>query len=397
MKINMTSKKTALFSVPLLALVLLTSACRDFETFDSKIYLTSTVPVTTYVKASGQSGQNMTGEVTLSIPKPESEDVIFTLATDASLISAYSASYGAENVKALPEEHYRIKTKGGTIVAGTLSSDPIQIEFLDIGTLDYNSTYVLPVYVIYASIPILESGRTTYFVFKGAALINKVANIKENNVYVDWVNPDVVQGMHQLTAEALIRPHGFTNKLNTLFGIEGQFLFRYGDSGVEPNQLQIATGRGNHTSEALQLQTDEWVHVAITYDYDASSIIVYYNGKMMADFTGEVSYGPVNWGIPHSDESSGNPRCFWIGYSYSSDRWFDTDISEVRIWNRVLTRDEINSPNHFYSVDEDSDGLVVYWKFDDGADIILDHSGNGNNATASAPLTWLDVELPAKD
>lgn len=42
-----------------------------------------------------------------------------------------------------------------------------------------------------------------YYVFKGAALINKVANINKNNVYVDWVNPNVVQNMKTMTAEAL--------------------------------------------------------------------------------------------------------------------------------------------------------------------------------------------------
>ena len=90
-------------------------------------------------------------------------------------------------------------------------------------------------------------------------------------------------------------------------------------------------------------------------------------GKLVGDFT-DATYGPVNWGIPHSDESDGKPRCFWIGYSYNNERFLDADISEVRIWNRVLTQDEINAENHFYAVSEDAQNLVAYWKFDDGAD-----------------------------
>ncbi|MGG6547387.1 UNVERIFIED_CONTAM: hypothetical protein NY100_18490, partial [Prevotella sp. 15_C9] len=92
-------------------------------------------------------------------------------------------------------------------------------------------TYVLPVTVVDASINVLGSSNTSYYVFKGAALINKVANINKNNVYVDWVNPNVVQNMKTMTAEALIHPYSFDNQLNTLMGIEGQFLFRFGDSG----------------------------------------------------------------------------------------------------------------------------------------------------------------------
>ena len=62
----------------------------------------------------------------------------------------------------------------------------------------------------------------------------------------------------------------------------------------------------------------------------------------------------------------------------------------------MLTQDEINAENHFYAVSEDAQNLVAYWKFDDGADIIKDYSNSGNDATASAKLTWVDVELPAK-
>ena len=177
--------------------------------------------------------------------------------------------------------------------------------------------------------------------------------------------------------------------------IEGQFLFRFGDSGVPSNQLQIATGKGNFTNSSMVAPQNEWTHVAVTYDSEAQTIRVYFNGKLVGDFT-DATYGPVNWGIPHSDESDGKPRCFWIGYSYNNERFLDADISEVRIWNRVLTQDEINAENHFYAVSEDAQNLVAYWKFDDGADIIKDYSNSGNDATASAKLTWVDVELPAK-
>ncbi|MCD8207361.1 MAG: DUF1735 and LamG domain-containing protein [Bacteroidales bacterium] len=370
------------------------AACSDdVKNFDNKLFLTSNTPVTTYVQTSVSDSQDFTGEFTLSIPKPQEKDVTFTVKADESLVSTYMASYYVDNVKAVPSDHYSLSATSGSIPAGALTSDAIEVHFTDMGSLDYDYTYVLPVTVVDASIDILGSARTTYFVFRAAALINKVANLKENNVYVEWVNPDVVQGMHTLTAEALIRPHGFTNQLNTLFGIEGQFLFRYGDAGLDPDLLQIATGNGNFALDT-PAPLEEWLHVAVTYDYDAGTIQVYYNGKVVGDFTG-VTYGPVNWGIQHSDESNGQDRCFWIGYSYDSNRWFDADFSEVRIWNRVLTSEEINSENHFYAVDTDSDGLVVYWKFNDEADIIRDYTENGNNATASYPLTWVDVELPA--
>lgn len=366
----------------------------DTENFDNQLFVTSKTPTAFYVKTTVQDVQNATGEFSLSIPKPSMQDVTFTIKADAGLVSVYEDTYYVSGVEALPEGHYSFSTTEGKIAAGALKSEPIIVSFTDLGSLDFTKTYVLPVTVANASIGVLGSANTYYYVFKGAALINKVANIKKNNVYVDWVKPDVVQNMATLTAEALIRPHSFDHQISTLMGIEGQFLFRFGDNGVEPNQLQIATGKGNFTNESMVAPLNEWTHVAVAYDANAQTLKVYFNGKLVGDFT-EVAYGPVNWGIAHSDESDGKPRCFWIGYSYNNDRSIDADISEVRIWNKALTKDEINAENHFYTVSEDSEGLVAYWKFDDGADILRDYSNGGNNATASSALTWVDVELPA--
>lgn len=364
----------------------------DTENFDNQLYLTVSTPTTYYVKSTN-TGE--TAELTLSVPRPAAQDITFSVKADPSMVAAYEAAYYAEGVEALPEGCYSFASTEGVIHTGALQSDPITLTFSGLGELDYARTYVLPVTVSQASIGVLGSARTAYYVFKGAALINVVANIKENNVYVDWVNPDVVQNLTAMTAEALICPHSFGNQLNTLMGIEGQFLLRFGDAGLDPNQLQIATGTGNFTDPRMVANVEEWLHVAVAYDSQAGTLKVYFNGNLVGDFTG-VTYGPVNWGIPHSDEADGKPRCFWIGYSYNNERWLDADIAEVRVWNRVLTADEINAENHFYSVDPaTAQGLAAYWKFDDEADVIKDYSGNGNDATASAPLTWVDVELPA--
>ena len=87
----------------------------------------------------------------------------------------------------------------------------------------------------------------------------------------------------------------------------------------------------------------------------------------------------------------------WIGHSYNRDRWLEGEISECRIWNKVLTADEINAKNHFYLVEPDSEGLVAYWKFDEGTgQTVTDYTGNGNNGMALDPISWVEVALPEK-
>lgn len=367
----------------------------DLENFTNHIYLMSVTPENVLVKANINSDER---SFQVSMAKPESQDVIFTIKADPDLISQYKAMYYTDEVEKLPEQYYSFSQTEGKISAGSVISSSITVYFKELNELDIDKIYVLPVTISNANIDILSSARTFYYVLKGASLINKVANINNNNVYVEWKNPSVVQNLTELTAEALIRPHSFDNSISTLMGIEGKFLFRFGDNSPK-NQLQIVAGEGNAEHKTMinrDVTLEEWIHIAITYNSTARTVKAYYNGELVAE-DNNVSFGPVNWGVEHSDESDGKPRCFWIGYSYNSDRWLDADIAEVRIWNRVLSEEEINATNHAYEVEPASDGLVVYWKFNDGMDTIKDYTVNGNDATSSNPLTWVDVALPAKE
>ena len=195
--------------------------------------MNSIVPENILVKANIESEER---SFQIAMARPESQDVSFTIKADPSLISQYEDIYYTSGVESLPENFYSFSATEGRIPAESIISTPITVKFTDINQLDIDKVYVLPVTITNANISILNSARTFYYVFKGASLINKVANINNNNVYVKWTNPDVVQGMTELTAEALIRPHSFDNSISTLMGIEGKFLFRFGDNSPK-NQL----------------------------------------------------------------------------------------------------------------------------------------------------------------
>lgn len=367
----------------------------DVENFSNHIYMASVAREDILVKSKTESEER---SFQISMAKPEPSDVNFMFKAEPGLISRYKDIYYADKVEILPEQYYSFSQTEGKILAGSVISTPVTIYFKEINRLDLDKTYVLPVTLTDADVNILSSARTFYYVFKEATLINKVANINDNNIYVNWSDPSVVQNMQELTAEALIRPHHFDNDISTLMGIEGHFLFRFGDDSPK-NQLQIVAGASvneHKTKINRNVALGEWIHIAITYSAAEKTVKAYYNGDLVAEDK-NVNLGAVNWGVKHSDETNDQPRCFWIGHSYNHDRWLDADISEVRIWNRVLSKEEINSKNHFYEVNSASDGLAVYWKFDDGIDNIKDYTVNGNNATPSNPLTWVNVSLPVKN
>lgn len=382
-------KNLYLISIALLTGALV-SCSDDTETFDNQVYVNASVKTSTVLLKN--TVPTTEGQFQIAMAKPESQDITISLKVDPALVSTYNAAY-YDNAEALPSEYYTLETQQAVIPAGGILSEAVSVKFNNLTALDREKVYVVPVTIDQANVAILQSARTMYYVLKGAALINVVPDLTKNLVYVNWSKPEVADNLKQLTAEALIKVNKFDKMLTSVMGIEGYFLIRIGDAGIPQNQLQIATNKGNLTSADMIIPTGEWTHIAVTYDAEAGGkIIVYINGKNVLEDVKDC--GAINWAKTQTDEGNG----FWIGHSYNRDRYLEGNISECRIWNKVLTKEEINAKDHFYQVEPDAAGLVSYWKFDEGVGTsIADYSGNGNNATAVEPLTWNAVELPAKN
>ena len=76
--------------------------------------------------------------------------------------------------------------------------------------------------------------------------------------------------------EILFKANSFPNTLNTLMGIESNYLLRIGDATIPNNQLQVATSVNNCTSADLQLESGKWYHVAVAFN--KGNVKVYING-----------------------------------------------------------------------------------------------------------------------
>lgn len=353
----------------------------DMETYDNKGFITSEPVGSILLKGTNDTETKI---IETKIAKPETEDISVSYQADMSLVNQYNAIYG-DTAIALPLDNYEIPDNKSTIVAGALQGNNVEIHFKNLSVLDREKVYVLPVSVSSSNIEMLRSARTTYYVVRGAALINTVANLTKNNLSLASPTTSTLTGLKQITIEALVRIDKFGKLISTVMGIEGSFLFRIGDAGVPDNQLQLATSSGNVTDAAWQLPTGVWTHLAATWDSSTGAVEVYINGIKKGATQISPYRGTVNW-------ASSN---FYIGKSYDDNRWLEGDICECRIWNKILSADEINAKNHFYVVDPASEGLSAYWKFDEGAGIsIKDYTENGNDIKAAGNLTWTEVSLP---
>lgn len=371
--------------LPALALALTMTACQDNdeENFADKGRIDATsMQAETIVK--GTMG-DITKTLTIATARPAEKTITAKAVVDKSLVATYNKAY-YDNAELLPDSCYEVNEATMTINPGSVKSSEASFTFKGLGSLDRSKVFVLPVSVQTSDIEMIASEKNYYYVFKAGALINVVADIVDNYLEIyPWANVDRVRGMKQITMEALIYPRTLDKQISTIMGIEGQFLMRIGDAGLPSNQIQIATNYGNTSNAKLQLQTNTWTHVAMTYDYESGDMDFYFNGKLV--YQG-VSNGSINL------VGNGSDRNFLVGKSYDDNRDFDGYISEVRVWDVVRTQEEIAA--NIYTVDPTSTGLVAYWKFDEGAGAsVADASGNGNTLKAqNGPLLWHNVSLP---
>ncbi|WP_349934010.1 DUF1735 and LamG domain-containing protein [Bacteroides finegoldii] len=353
----------------------------DEHHYDNKVFVTSQqVRDDLLIK---ETISEATRSISYRLADPLDREVNISFDAAPQLTAAYNLAFN-DNAQVLAADYYEIPVKSVTIKAGDISSDDVVVNFKNTNKLDKSRRYVLPVTITDADIEVLDSKRTAYFIFKGAALINVVANIEKIYFPISWKTD--MSNVNAITVEALLRSDdweaGRDNALSSIFGIEGRFLLRIGDADRPRDQLQCVAPGGNFPAPNVVagLPTKEWVHIAVVYDAGTHERIYYKDGVKV--YSDENATYALNL-------TSG---CY-IGKSYDNTRWLPGDISEVRIWNIQRTGEEI--AKNPYEVDPHASGLVAYWKFNEGTgSAIKDHTGNGNDITASGAPTWVNVELP---
>ena len=170
--------------------------------------------------------------------------------------------------------------------------------------------------------------------------------------------------------------------MSSVFGIEGTFLVRIGDADRPRNQLQMVAPGGNfpNPNVAPGLPTNEWIHIAVVYDATTGERLYYQNGNLVASDNAASSSVSLSY------------NCY-VGYSYDSSRYLPGEISELRIWNVQRTADQIATS--MYTVDPTTEGLIAYWKFNEGTgNSIHDYTEHGNDLSGNGTVEWVNVELP---
>lgn len=390
-------KKVNFFILGLLGIFIFLSSCTEKNDSDlglsrNKLFVVSDRLVEHIKFKSSPVEQTITKPLSIGVAVEASETIIARFRVDLDLINKFKENHPDLNhLYAFPFDQVVIEDEIAVIKKGSVASTPTLIHFGEINNLDPYKEYVLPVHVdIISGVESIGPDPVIYYVFERGALIDVVPNIASNDFPIAWKNN--VSNLRTITVEALINATSWDgiadlkNPISTIFGVEDVFLLRVGDDGRRNNELFLTVGKDDKWPKSYYvagLPTNQWVHIAIVWDAETGDRIMYYDGVEKQRDKGAV--GSVDL----------TENCF-VGGSAGVYRWFNGAVSEMRIWNKHRTPEEII--NNKYSIEPSTEGLLAYWKFNEGTgDEIKDYSGNENNLKSREPLTWIPVSLPVYD
>ena len=326
------------------------------------------------------------------------KDMIVDLKADLSLIDSYNNRF-MKNYKPLPEGSYKLSrpaidandtnkealnlnSNQVLIKSGSSVSTPMKLSISDLSKFEEGVTYVLPVSIVSNNLgmSILRPSATIYFVIN-QTIVTKAAVLTSNYLQVDFSkNKDVsLTALPAVTYETRIYVNKFQSYnpyISSVMGLEENFLLRFGDTSIKPNQLQIAKpGIASKT----EFSTEKWFHIAAVFE--GGNVRMYVNGEL--ESSGNIA-GVTALDLTHV---YGDPM-FMIGRS-AKGRGIDGAVSEMRVWKKALSPADLI--NNMCYVDPTTPGLVAYWRFN-GADDkkVTDLTGNGYDAMAAYTLKFMD-------
>jgi hypothetical protein len=196
--------------------------------------------------------------------------------------------------------------------------------------------------------------------------------------YVDCGNNETLAITDAITIEVWVK-YKASDKyqciIRNLFSFEakkGMRLYVWND-----NKSRFYLGDGEnlyYVQSDATIPLDEWTHLAGTWD--GTTIKLYVNG---VNQTNEQAFSDpiVNDLTEHTLIGLHAAHCF------------NGTISEVRIWNYARSESEIKD-SMYSELKRTEEGLVGYWKLDEGSGTIAyDSSPNGNHGTLYGDMFWL--------
>jgi hypothetical protein len=136
----------------------------------------------------------------------------------------------------------------------------------------------------------------------------------------------------------------------------------------------------------MQLMTNQWIHVATTYDSINGIAQLYMNGQLAVSVNSQAGGSPISEAIRNSNQDLFLGAAF--GYYLEGGGTFTYGLlDEVRMWNYARSESQITQ-NFNRLVNPAENGLIGYWNFDEslGSQYVNDLSLYQNNGIVEGAI-----------
>ena len=324
--------------------------------------------------------------LTVRLVRAMDHDVTVTLDIDPQLLEDYNNKNEA-NYLVLPEE-YRNFEKTVTISAGNVSAPVIDLTIKPYSSSN-GEAYAIPIRITSVDGPVEMKGNANHLLYlltsphRQKAVIIKRGNRTtktfstaipmEQWTFEYWVKVDNITGSPTGDWEGL----GNKNFRARIFVPDSQPLtfsdltLRYYADGanVQIPILQFQNSAGHFDTTGFWWP-DTWYHIA--YTYDGTTVTVYKDGVKDNSLANSI-----DWTFKSLSFAIGS-----FGYEQQ------VEFAQIRMWKKCLSENVIKD-NMSRLVAGDSDGLIGYWKCDEGTgNELKDSSPNQNHVTLGGTPQW---------
>jgi hypothetical protein len=320
------------------------------------------------------------------------------LTLDTTLVSKYNKAHNTSYCDP-PAGSIELADNQVSIDAKKNVSSAASLKILNAQALVDTITYLIPVTITAitdtTNFRIVEKSKTIYLtlLLKKPTVINQdskkdsvaVLDLSNYNMYSNFIFDDAkAVSLTSYTMEIKFYANKFGSyggQIERLCAFEEKDeknanMLRFGENGLAGNQLQWVAPGGNKVNSNTRFNAGQWYNLSLVYD--GSQFILYVDGSK--DTSKSVSGKSCKFQRIELGMS-------WAGYP--SAQQFPGRICEMRVWNRALSASEIT--DGLCSVAPKSDGLVAYWKFNEGSGFIFkDATGNGYDMDWSNTWRCLD-------
>ena len=309
------------------------------------------------------------------------EDVQVHIAYDSLAVVRYNA-LNKTNYAAVPRNTFVINDEFVTIKKGTATSPMTSVTLRDNSFIQEGVNYVIPLAVAYmdgGKADILDASKNL-FIKIGKTMETFSLDIPGIGVYSTH-SLGAGYNLNTWTLEIKAHPYNMKSRGNDQLcrfccwneDGGGQVLLRFNENGKPWKTLDIVAPSGRYvtgsTGDPATGSFEQNQLYMISIVWDGSNMSVYINGEKDTPSENSVS---GNQGF--------NLNRFEIGMSwggYGSSQSYTGRMAEMRIWNIARSASDIASTQ--CSVDPKSEGLVGYWKMNEGEGHVFHDAVAGND------------------